>query len=78
LLSRAAAAVVKILVEPDELDLVPTNPDPEPKPTPGQDIETGACLATRTVWRCARINTWVEKWAILVHPARKPNSTNGS
>jgi hypothetical protein len=32
LLFRAAAAVVKILVEADELDLVPPDSDAEPKP----------------------------------------------
>ena len=37
----AAAAIVKILVEPDELHLVPTDPDAEAKSATRQDVETG-------------------------------------
>ena len=44
LLLRAAAAVVEILVEPGELDLVPTDPDAEPEPPARQHIETGGLL----------------------------------
>ena len=40
LLFRAAAAVVKILVEADKLDLVPSDPDAEPEPPAREDVET--------------------------------------
>jgi hypothetical protein len=36
---RAAAAIVKILVEANELDLVPSDPDSEPEPATGQHVE---------------------------------------
>jgi hypothetical protein len=42
LLFRAAAAVVKILVEPDKLDFVPPDPDAEPEPSARQNVETGS------------------------------------
>ena len=41
---RAAAAVVKILVEPGELDLVPTDPDAEPEAPARQHVETRGLL----------------------------------
>src|SRR6266436_2970478 len=41
LLLGAAAAVVEILVEPGELDLVPADPDAEPEPAAAQHVETG-------------------------------------
>ena len=44
LLLGAAAAIVKILVEADELDLVPADPDPEPEPAAAQHVETGRLL----------------------------------
>ena len=44
LLLGAAAAVVKILVEPGEFDLVPADPDPEPEPSAAQHIETSRLL----------------------------------
>jgi hypothetical protein len=34
----------KILVEPDELHLVPPDPDAEPEPAAGQDVETRSLL----------------------------------
>ena len=44
LLLGAPAAVVKILVEPGELDLVPADPDAEPEPPAAQHVETGRLL----------------------------------
>src|SRR5205085_1250321 len=44
LLFRAAAAVVEILVEPGEFDLVPTDPDAEAETAAAQDIERGGLL----------------------------------
>ena len=44
LLLRAAAAIVEILVEPDELDLVPADPDAEPEPAAAQHVEAGRLL----------------------------------
>src|SRR5205823_2064123 len=45
LLLRAAAAIVKILVEAGEFDLVPADPDAEPEAPARQDIE--ACRLLR-------------------------------
>ena len=44
LLFRAAAAIVEILVEPDKLDVVPADPDAEPKPAAAQHVEAGGLL----------------------------------
>src|SRR5947208_6521772 len=44
LLFRAAAAIVEILVEPDELDLVPADADAEPEPAAAQRIKAGGLL----------------------------------
>src|SRR5216683_1683080 len=44
LLGRALAAVVEILVEADELDLVPADADPEPEPADRQLVERGRLL----------------------------------
>jgi hypothetical protein len=44
LLLGTAAAIVKILVEPGELDLVPADPDPEPESSAAQRVETGRLL----------------------------------
>src|SRR5215471_6223251 len=44
LLFGAAAAIVKIFVEADELDLVPPDPNAEPEPASRQDVETGSLL----------------------------------
>ena len=44
LLLGAAAAIVEILVEADELDLVPADPDPEPEPAAAQHVERGGLL----------------------------------
>src|ERR1700736_6055387 len=41
LLLGAAAAVVEVLVEPGELDLVPADADAEPEPSAAQRVETG-------------------------------------
>jgi hypothetical protein len=48
LLFGAPAAVAKILVEADELDLVPPDPDAEPEPT-DRTSRQATCLATSTV-----------------------------
>ena len=73
-----AAEVAKILVEADELDRVPADPDPETERPPHSRSSEAACLATSTAWRWARISTWVENSMFRVQPARKPNSTKGS
>src|SRR5262249_2348353 len=44
LLLGAAAAIVKVLVEPGELDLVPADADAEPEPAAAQRIETDRLL----------------------------------
>ena len=44
LLLGAAAAIVEILVEPGELDLVPADPDAEPEPAAAQHIERSRLL----------------------------------
>jgi len=44
LLLRAPAAVVEILVEAGELDLVPADPDAEAEPAAAQHIERGRLL----------------------------------
>src|SRR5215469_15024330 len=44
LLLGAATAIVKVLVEPGKLDLVPADPDAEPEPTAAQHIEAGSLL----------------------------------
>src|SRR5438067_8087521 len=68
-----------------KFSLSPTNSTsfhPTPMPSrnrpPHSTSRQAACLATSTVWRCARISTWVEKSPIFVQPARNPNNTNGS
>ena len=40
LLLGAPAAVVEVLVEPGELDLVPADPDAKPEPAAAQHVET--------------------------------------
>jgi hypothetical protein len=44
LLLGAAAAIVEILVEPNEFDLVPADADAEPEPAAAQGIEAGGLL----------------------------------
>ncbi len=44
LLLGAAAAIVEILVERDELDVVPADPDAEPEPAAAQHAEAGRLL----------------------------------
>ena len=44
LLRRANAAVVEVLVKADELDLVPTDADPEPESAVRQLVERGRLL----------------------------------
>src|SRR6266849_2395106 len=44
LLRRAPAAIVEILVEADELDLVPADADPEPAPAARELVERGRLL----------------------------------
>ena len=41
----------KILVETDELHLVPADPDPQPKPAAAEHVKRGGLLGDRTVWR---------------------------
>ena len=47
LLGRTPPAVVEILVEADELDLVPADPDAEPEPPAAQHIERGRLLGNQ-------------------------------
>ena len=44
LLLRPSSPIVKILVQTDELHLVPADPDPQPKPAAAQHVKAGGLL----------------------------------
>jgi len=44
LLLGAPAAIVEVLIEPGELDLVPADPDAKPEPAAAERVETGGLL----------------------------------
>ena len=78
LLLGAAAAIVEILVETDELDLVPPDPDPEPEPAAAQYVERGRLLRDQRRLALRQDQYLRREIGDFVTPARNPNSTNGS
>ena len=61
LLFGPPAAVAKILVQPDELDLVPADADAEPEAAPAQHVQRGRLLRDQHRLALRRISTPVEK-----------------